>query len=796
MNRHALDVLEFPRVLDVVAGRTVSTLGAARVRALWPSRDRDWIDREHARVFAVRALRAGDPPLRPEPTPDLTAAIERLRVPGTSWTGENLRDAMWLLQSARRTRDALGDDEQPAAARAVLKSLRDRLLHDKTVSAALEKGIDEDGTIKDGASPTLKRLRRESRAGEAELVKVLERQLAKLDDAHRVPDMSVTIRDGRYVIPVRREGRAALGGIVHDASASGATLFVEPPAAVEFSSRLREIEAAIREEVERILLELTELLRPHCEALVSTLDALAELDSLHARASFAESYAAEAPTFGAPGDPWSIVRGRHPLLVAGGVAAVPFDLSLTMDERTLVVSGPNTGGKTVLLKAVGLLSAMAQAGIPPTATGASRFAVFDDYFADIGDEQSIAASLSTFSAHVRNLAEILGAATTDSLVLVDELGSGTDPVEGAALGWAILETLTARGARTFASSHLGALKELAAKVPGVVNASLEFDAERLAPTFHFVKGIPGRSYGLSIARRLALPEEVVASAEARVPKVERDLTALLQQLEEQHAALAAREEELALMLEDARQRAHRLASRESNVREREREVERQSRQEARKYLLNARAEIDRTVRELKHASTGELDERGRAARQQAESLASKQADALEALDAEERADRKRRTPDRATGEPPSVGDAVLVESLGGRTGRVVTVRGDDAVVAVGSLKLTVPLAGLVRNTQADAVAPVAARGDVPEPEARGEVDLRGLRVDEMEVLLFRALDDAIRANLPSLRIIHGKGTGALRDRVTEMLRKDTRVREFRLGGWNEGGSGVTVADLG
>ena len=250
------------------------------------------------------------------------------------------------------------------------------------------------------------------------------------------------------------------------------------------------------------------------------------------------------------------------------------------------------------------------------------------------------------------------------------------------------------------------------------------------------------------------------------------------------------------MLEDARQRNHRLATREINLRQREREVERQSRQEARKYLLNARAEIDRTVRELKRASSGDLDDQARAARQQAEALAARQADSLQALDDEERALRSRHRARPASEAPPAEGDAVLVESLGGKPGRVMTVRGEDAVVAVGSLKLTVPLAGLVRNTSVDAVAPAAARGDVPEPEPRGEVDLRGLRVDEMEAFLFRALDDAIRANFPTLRIIHGKGTGALRERVTEMLRKDTRVREFRLGAWNEGGSGVTVAELG
>jgi DNA mismatch repair protein MutS2 len=794
VNQHALTVLEFPRVLDDVAGRAVSEPGAARVRALHPSTDRAWIDREHARVAAVRSLRSGEPPLDAERVPPMPSAMERLRVAGLSWRAEDLRDAKLLLLASRRTRDALRDEKRPAAPRAVLAVLCDRLLADKGLAAALDKAIADDATVNDNASPGLRRVRRELRASEGELVKVLERQLAKLDDNLRVPDMSVTVRNGRYVIPVRREGRSSLGGIVHDASATGATVFVEPPAAIEFSNKLRELEAEEREEVERVLAELTEMLRPHRDALIATLDALSELDSLHARARYADTLNAGAPLFSEDSAGWSIVGGKHPLLLSGGVDAIPFDLAMDATERTLVVSGPNTGGKTVLLKAVGLLSAMAQAGIPPTAAPGSTFAVFDDYFADIGDEQSIEASLSTFSAHLRNLAEILASATSASLVLIDELGSGTDPLEGAALGWAILESLTARGTSTLASSHLGALKELATQVPGVVNGSLQFDEERLAPTYRFTKGVPGRSYGISIARRLRLPEEIVARAEERVPRAERETTTLLQRLEEQRALLAAKEAELAEQLDDARRRLARIGTREDNVRERERDLERQSRQEARSYLLNARAEIERTVRDLKKAG-GDVVERAKVARRQAEQLAGKHAEALDQLNAEETAVRTVRAKAAKPGAAIAVGDMIDVPTLGGTPGRVLELRGTDALVAVGSMKVTVPLTGLVRKDAGEPVAAVAIRGDVPDAEVRGEVDLRGLRVDEMEPLLFRAIDDAIRADLPALRIIHGKGTGVLRDRVTEMLSKDTRVKQFRLGGWGEGGSGVTMADF-
>ena len=798
MNRHALAVLEFPRVLEAVAGHAASELGAVRVRDLQPMIDREWLDREHARVAAVRALREGDSPWHAEAVPDLRHALERLRVAGLSWKVEELLAARLLLRHSRHARQALADDKRPVAARAVLAPFRGRLHEDRALEGEIERCIADDATVKDGASPALKRLRRDLRASEGELVKILERQLAKLDESLRVPDMSVTVRNGRYVIPVRREGRGAVNGIVHDASASGATLFVEPPAAVEFGNRIRELEAEEREEVERILAELTDHVRPARDALATSVDALAELDSLHARAAFAERWEGIAPSFAAPPERWAIHDGRHPLLLAQGMSVVPFDLEFGGDERTLVVSGPNTGGKTVLLKAVGLLAAMAQAGIPPTCGKGSRLPVFDDYFADIGDEQSIEASLSTFSAHLKNLAEILDCATPSSLVLVDELGSGTDPLEGASLGWAILEDLTKRGATTLSTSHLGALKELATQVSGVVNGSLQFDAEQLAPTYRFVKGIPGRSYGISIARKLHLREDVVRRAEERVPTTERDVAALLERLEQQQAELSEREVELSRLLEDAKRRIHDVIKRERNVRERERGVERQSRQEARKYLLNARAEIDRTLRELKKAGAEQLDEKARSARKHAEELAARQAAVLEQLDAEEEKIKRtsaRRAPAREAGVP-AAGDLVKVATLGDKTGRVLEIRSQDAQVAVGSLKLTVPLDTLTKLAPEQTEMAVAWHGDLPEAHVRTEIDVRGLRADELDSIVLQALDDAIRADLPSLRIIHGKGTGALRDRVAEMLKKDTRVRQFRLGAWNEGGAGVTVAELG
>jgi DNA mismatch repair protein MutS2 len=800
VNPHGLSILEFPRVLDLVAGHAASEAGAARVRTLRPRVDRTWIETEHARVAATRSLVSADEPWHPSPIVDVTAALERVRIEGVALGGAELLGIATLLRSSRLTSAALRDPKRPPIIRGVLEPLVARLYPQRALEDEIVRTIDDDGQVRDEASPALRRIRRELRSAHAELVQLLEKAMQRLDPSQRVADMSVTLRNGRFVIPIRREARGQVGGIVHDTSSSGATLFVEPPAAVEFGNRMRELESDEVEEVDRILRALSDSVRPHREPLLDALDALIELDTHYARARFAIAFGCNASTLAPAKTGFTVTDGRHPLLLAQGREVIPFDLAMEPAERTLLVSGPNTGGKTVLLKALGLLSALAQSGIPAPAGPESRLALFDDVFADVGDEQSIEASLSTFSAHLKNLSEILRLATSQSLVLIDELGSGTDPIEGAALGWAILEELTGRGAFTVATTHLGTLKELAGQVPGVVNASLQFDADALAPTYRLIKGIPGRSYGIAIARRLTLNEAVIRRAEERLPQQERDVAALIERLEARETELTAREREAEVILAEARDRMAKLSQRERNVRERERAAERESRKDARRYLLDARAEIERTIRELKRQSAETVDEAGRAARQKVEELAGKQGKELERLERDEaNVERSRvRLPARqdADAGPPEEGDHVAVAALEGRIGRLLEKRGNDALVAVGEVKMTFPMKALTRVEVEQGRAQVVWRGDLPEIEVKTEVDVRGHRVDEAEAALLQALDSAIRADLRSLRIIHGKGTGALRELVNEMLRKDTRVKGFRLGAWNEGGAGVTIVDLG
>ncbi len=789
-------------MLDVVADRASSALGAAAVRLLRPQTDRVWLAAELARVQAMRALIGSDAGWAMEPIPDATQSLARLRLEGAMLDGVQLTAIATLLRSSRCTKSALRDPRRPAMAAAHLQSFADSLVAALRDEDAIARCIDGDGTVRDDASPALRRLRRELMGAQGELVRLLERIMSQLEPNHQVTDMSVTVRNGRYVIPVKSHARAALGGIVHDTSGTGATVFIEPPAAVEFGNRIRELEAEEQREVERILCELSDGVRPLQPSLREAFAALIALDVLYARARYADEFACEPAELGEPSEGLQVFGARHPLLLARHGTVVPFDLTLLPSERTFLISGPNTGGKTVLLKAIGLFCAMLQSGIPAPVGAESRLPIVDECFADVGDEQSLEANLSTFSAHLVHQREILLGATNHSLVLIDELGSGTDPLEGAALGGAILETLTQRGTLTVATTHLGALKELAAEVPGVVNGSLQFDAAKLEPTYRLLKGIPGRSYGLSIARRLDLPAAVIDRAERRVPQVERDVHRLLADLESRDEAMGQREVQLHRLVTDAELESEALIARERAVKERERELERESRKAARAHLLEARQTVERVIAELKSKGAAEVEEAARAARRTVEQEAQGQSKALDLLLEEQR----RKDTERANARRgdrsrlPDVGELVEASAFGNRVGTLIEVRNDLGTVAIGALKMSFPLSTLVptgRKPERAAVTIAISNpdDDVGPQMGAGEVDLRGMRVSEVDDCISRAIDTAVRADLKQLRIIHGKGTGALRERVTVLLRTESRVSGHRMGLWNEGGAGVTIAEL-
>ena len=770
IDRAVFETLEFSAALERVAAHAAGPLGAARVTGRSPATDADAIRAALAQVAELAALLLSDDAIRAEPVPDVAAALELLGVSGSALEGAGLAQLGRALAAARVVAGHLGRLAAAAPRTAALRVDPPP----KELDQRLAVSLDADGQVQDAASRGLARARRAVREARARLVKRLDAMLAALDPTDRAPDAAVTVREGRYVIPVRSTARARIGGIVHDESATRATVFLEPPEVIELGNALRAAEVDEQREILQVLRDLTELLRPHRDAIAAAWEMCIAFDDLCARARYAVEVNGFPPAIGA--GPLEIRNGRHPLLASppnplsagrrggtmerghlpplhdvergtGGEAVVPFELVLAPDECTVLVSGPNTGGKTVLIKAVGLLALMTQSGIIPPIGPQSTLPVFTGVFADIGDRQSIAASLSTFSAHVAVLRDILERAGAGSLVLLDEIGSGTDPAEGGALATAVLQTLTRRRAVTLATTHLGALKQLAAETVGIVNASLQFDADTLTPTYRLLKGVPGRSYGLAIARRLGIAPDVLEIAERAVPGAERALDALLATVEARARELDAMQQELtardAALRSDAEKldaRAADLAAREREVQARAQRLEREAREQARTYLLEARKKVEQAL------------ERARAA-----------VDEATAREA-------RRLVERA-----------LEETAGETAGE----KAGEGWMSLEELKRA-------RKTP----SPSARPPDRPTAAvAATEISLIGLRVAEAEPLLVKALDDAILADLPSLRVVHGKGTGALRQFVHEILSDDPRVKRFGFAAPNQGGAGVTVVEF-
>lgn len=777
-----LETLEFPAALERVGTHAAGPLGAASVRARRPGRDATPINAALAQVMELAGQMLTDEGIRAEPVPDIAAALALLAVPSSVLEGEALCGLADALSATRLVAVELGRLAPRAPRTAALLGP----LPPKELEPRLRQAIGADGEVLDGASRELAHARRAVRETRDRLVAMLEALLQRCDPSDRAADAAVTVRGGRYVVPIRSSARGRVGGIVHDESATRATLFVEPPEAIELGNELRAREAAERREVLRVLRELTELLRPHALVIAAAWEMCIAFDDLCARARYAVEVNGFAPEIGA--HTLRIRAGRHPLLGGGDAAVVPFDLALAPDEYTVLVSGPNTGGKTVFIKAVGLLALLAQSGVVPPLGPDSALPLFDAVFADIGDRQSISASLSTFSGHVAVLRDILEHAGPGSLVLLDEVGSGTDPAEGGALAAAVLLALTRRRVITLATTHLGALKRLATQTVGVVNASLQFDGENLTPTYRLLKGVPGRSYGLAIARRLGLDEAVLTEAEGAVPAAERGLDALVADVERRAVeldALRAELEEAAAALgadrERVEARGEAVAERERDVADRDRSLDAEARERARGYLLEAR----RTVEAALATARAAVDEAtAREARRMVEEAIRGSA---------ERTERTRES------RPWQVGQRVR-RAGAGTVGTVREVRGDGTVaVEFGSIRMVLDATLL---EPVDAPAPErrvvrAVSGPITDSlTAASEVSLRGMRFDEAEDTLIRALDAAVLADLPYLRIIHGKGTGTLRRMVENMLRGDRRVTRFGTAPPAQGGHGVTIAEFG
>lgn len=818
MDDHALQVLEFEAVRHLLASLTGSPLGAERAMALAPVAAAEGAEALLDETTEARLLlaAAGAPPFGA--VGDIRPALERSRVAGGHLEPAQLLAIAAALEAAEAFRAAFG---RSGIAAPRLAATVARLTPPRGLAGEIRRCLTEDGAVRDEASPALARVRQRALSVREEVRTIL---LALVADPALQPVIAepiVTLRNDRYVIPLRPGYRALLPGVVQDQSGSGQTLFVEPLAVVERNNELRTLARDEEEEVRRILAALTGRVRGDLPAIAGTLDALAHLDLACAKAALAERWQAARPRL--RGDRrLRLLQARHPLLVEQQVATrqaqgrlgsarsgpkepqegrgegegevVPIDVVLGDGYTVLVITGPNTGGKTVALKTVGLLALMAQAGLHIPASGDSELPIYRRVFADIGDEQSIAQSLSTFSGHMGQIVKVLEAADGGSLVLLDELGAGTDPAEGAALGIAILEALQARGASVLASTHLDAIKAFAASHPAIENASVGFDLDSLRPTYTLFIGLPGQSYAIDIAARLGLPPALTQRSRHLLGETPLQVEALLARLREGEARLA-----------DLRAAAERDAAAAALARARHQELVQEASKRLADLRRDARGRLEGIVAEARRRIESAVASiRAQAGEGEAIRAARREAEAIRDL-----ADRGFPASEEFAAPGPGLAPEDLRPGLRvwiahlGQMGSVLAppVSGGSVEVQLPLGKARVPLETLSLPGPERAAEPALGGPPPPilrraeAPEVSLEINLIGATVEEAQARAQRYLDDAFLAGLRRVRIIHGKGSGALRRGIAAMLEGHPLVASFRLADFDEGGTGASIVTL-
>ncbi|MGD0174026.1 MAG: endonuclease MutS2 [Anaerolineales bacterium] len=786
MDEKSIHTLELEQVLERLARHTSFSAGRERILALRPGADIETANRLLNETSQARSLLARHSDLSIGGARDVRPLAEDA-ARGITLLPEAFLAIRSTLQSARSIRRSFSRiaGEIPDLARIAAKMDDGGGLID-----AIGRVMNDEGVVLDGASPKLASLRAEVRLTQDRLLSRMQRVLA--EHGAQLQEPIITQRDGRYVIPLRAEFKNRVRGIVHDQSSSGATLFVEPLAVVELGNRWREAVLEEQEEIRRILADLSATVGEQRESLRQTVDALADFDAAMARARFADELSAERAELveipdipGAEFSPLLLHSARHPLLDPAQV--VPIDIALRPGVKALVITGPNTGGKTVALKTAGLLALMTRCGMHIPAGPGSQTAFFDSIYADIGDEQSIEQSLSTFSAHVGQIIRILASATPKSLVILDELGAGTDPQEGSGLARAILAALLRRGIPTLVATHYPELKAFAYNTPGAENASMEFDLRTLQPTYRLVLGLPGRSNALAIAHRLGLNDEILAEARSMVDAGDLEADRLLEKIQRERETARRQRADAEKLNARALERERTLARRLSAI-----GAERQA------ILDEAWTRAGKELEDL----LGELrDLRRRAGSAAAQEL---QQIAAEARDLEEKIERdtEKKEPDVSIppAREPRIGETVRLKGLG-VSGKITGREEGKYEIQLGALRIRADRGDFIVSNEPPAPAQTSAaeysRATVrpAKPSPGIELDLRGKMVEEGLIELERYIDSAALAGLPWVRIIHGKGSGRLRTAVRQVLRGNPQVAAVESGAEDEGGEGVTIVRL-
>ena len=786
----SLAKLELDKVLEMLAECAGSEEAKTACRGLRPVSDLEDVKARLAETTAASDLstKKGYPGFGD--VKDVSASLERADRGGCLQPKE-LLEIGGVLRCARTVKSYVAEDEKPT----VLNPLFGALTPNKYLEDRIFGAILSEEEIADTASPALADIRRHMRIQSGKIRDSLQKVISSPAYSKFLREPIITIRQGRYVVPVKSECKNDVPGLVHDVSATGSTYFVEPMSAVNANNALRELELKEKKEIERILAELSAEAAGHRDDITADFHYLVKLDVIFAKAKLAFRMRAWEPIMNDTGR-IDLRKARHPLIDPQKV--VPVSLRLGSDFDTMIITGPNTGGKTVTLKTVGLLTLMAQCGLHVPAGDGSVLSTFDAILADIGDEQSIAQSLSTFSGHMRTIVELVNECDDRTLVLFDELGAGTDPAEGAALAMALIEFCRKMGCRVMATTHYAELKLYAMRTQGVINASCEFDVQTLQPTYELLIGIPGKSNAFAISRRLGLPEEILKEADDLVGKSDKDFEDVLSQLEQQRQQMeSAREEAERLRQQTAKIKEQSEAYNAQLQKERDKALE-QARREAQQIIEDARRTANAASEELK-AMRKQLQDTGDAA-----NLNQRQAELRRNLnEAESRL--RTQEPKKERPEPTRdilVGDTVELLKLGTRASVIAINKDGSLTLQAGILKMTAKKdeVYLLENDN-----PYKDKDKKPRPAHSGremrvapaaaEVDLRGMDSIEAIGVLEQFLDQAMRSNLETVRIIHGKGTGVLRAAVQQALRKNKYVKSFRLGVYGEGEDGVTIAEM-
>ena len=788
MDSAALRTLEYTKVIDRLVNLVATQRGRELAEALQPSSEYQTVESNLALTEdAVRVLRhAASIPFGG--IRDLRQVLGRARV-GGGLSGEELLAVGSTLRAVRLLKGFFAEYAEFIGG---LEPWVQGLTVLRNSEFAIERSIDDNGTVKDDASEKLSQLRREIRVIQGRIKDKLDSILRSSQYKSYFQDALYTMRGDRYVIPIKQEYRHQFPGILHDQSASGATVFIEPMALVNMNNDLKGVISAEQVEVEKILLALSLQVAAAADPIEANCDILAQLDFVFAKARLAFEMHAVRPEVNIQGRV-DLRQARHPLIAP--VSVVPVDIRIGNEFNTLLITGPNTGGKTVALKTLGLLSLMMQSGLFVPAAADSTLAVFENIFADIGDEQSIEQSLSTFSGHMTNLVRILSQVTPSCLVLIDEIGAGTDPEEGTALAMAILEHLREQGIRTIATTHYGELKAFAYTQEGVENASVEFDIETLRPTYRLLIGVAGSSNAFAISQRLGLPKELVEKARIMAGGEHQKFETVLSVMEE-HKRASEKERQEAAALRQESVRLRQIIEREKQSWEiKKKDAMIKARAEADELMRQTRLEAEAVIRDLKqHYSTSGAS----ALQESVDSARRKIREKISELNPLEASETPVVFETDATAKVVK-GSVVLVANLG-QQGNVLSVEGDSVVVQLGALKMTVARnqCRVLKRSEQKSLEPARKARQLStekmQPVSR-EIDIRGMNNEEASYVLEKYLDDAVLAGLDSVSIIHGKGTGALRKGVQTFLAAHPRVKGISIAEVNQGGTGVSVVKL-